>query len=365
MSTWNPVYQEKCQATNERWRQEQIGNLTEHYEWCKEALKGCISAYRLTGLELITNMNQAKKWVKQHFGKKFKKNIFDEVDRQVGSLINYTISESTAKSPSLNSGCKINAKTKKVENTETPSTPSRKRSRLSSPETSPVQSHTPKRSKTLSYAEKANSPPSRTNTGKSKYTPAVTKFPALKPDQRGTQIHSVWEVPKITKDILVLGDSNLARISFVNNRNAQVVSYSGLKLDLLLRLLQNFKFGPKSDNPGRTPSQVVFSVGINDKELKDSTNEINIRKVMNEARRQFPGSKISFCLISFDKKLSSNHKKTLDNLNDAIKALCDKEELNCIPKVAERKFETVSKDPIHWTENCANATIEHIITHLN
>ena len=366
LPTWNPLFGKKCHETNEKWRQEQIGNLTEHYQWCIEALKGSISAYNLTRSALLNHLNQAKKWAKQHFKRKFQNQTFDKVDQMVQ---NFIFRETTAKGPVPSSSSQIRAEPKKVAEPEpvVPSTPSRKRGRRSSiTETSPTQTQTPKRSKNTSYAEKVTSPTFRPNAKTQKSSPAVTKFPSLKPDQRGARIHTVWQIPKLAKDILVLGDSNLARISFVNKiYNAQIISYSGLKLDLLLKLLQNFKFGPKSSNPGVQPSQVIFSVGLNDRDLSDSTNGVNLKKVFNEAKRQFPNSKIGFCLIPFDSNLPVKQRETLDNLNAAIQELCEKENLNCIPRVPRNKFSTTLKDPIHWTENCANAIIEHTLAHLN
>ena len=407
LPNWNQNYRTKCHETNERWRQEQIGNLTEHYQWCVEALKGSISAYHLTSSELISNLNQAKKWAKQHFKRKFRNKVFDKIDQIAGDLVSYTVSESGTKKPNTNTNFKPQTKTKQVLESENPkpvsqsqkpstsgenktqvktkqvikpaapSTPSRKRGRaptpesspVSTPETSPVQTQTPKRSKRLSYADKAASPPSVTNNTRSDPTPAVTKFRSLKREERGLNMHSVWEIPKLTKDILVIGDSNLSRISYVNNRNAQVISYSGLNLYTLFRIVQAFKYGPGSDNPGVKPSHVIFSVGINDRGSAEDTNKINIRKVANEAKRQFPGSKISFCLVPFEQnKFTLDEKTTLNKLNDEIKSLCNnkKEEfLNCIDRISPKQFSTARNDKIHWTENCANAIIEHILNNLN
>ena len=383
LPNWNSLFRKKCHDTNERWRQEQIGNLTEHYQWCIEALKGCISAYHLTNTEFISHVNQAKKWAKQHFKKKFRNNVFNKVDQMAGELVAYTISESVAKRPAPKINNKTVTKPKSViepvkpstsngttnqvkSKPAAPSTPSRKRGRAPTPDTSPVQAQTPKRNKTLSYADKAASPPSSPTETRPTPTPAVIRFPNLKKEQRGTNMHSVWQIPKLTKDILVMGDSNLSKISFVNNRNAQVTSYPGLNLYTCFRLLEHFKYGPNSSTPGVKPSNIVFSVGLNDRGSKETTNDVNVKKVINEAKRQFPGSKISFCEVPFDPKLPSDQKHILNKLNAHIKTLCDKDELcNYIETIPQRQFATSRTDDIHWTENCANAIIEHTLNHLN
>ena len=363
LPTWNSLFKKRCHETNEKWRQEQIGNLTEHYQWCIEALTGSISAYRLTRSELLNNLNQAKKWAKQHFKGKFKIHIFDKVDQMVR---NFTVSETTAKGPKPSTSSQIQAEPKVKDRSEVTSTPKRKRSHPSISETSPPPAQTPKRQKPSSYAEKTKSPTFRPNASTQKDNPAVTRFPNLKPNQRGKNITEAWKIPKITKDILILGTSNLSRISFVSRRDTQVLSYPGLKLAQMVMLLKAFAFGPKSSNPGRQPSHVILSVGINDRGLSPSTNEVELKKVIQEAKRQFPESKIGIYQQPFDQNLSSKEKSTLKEFSDTVQKQCKAQGLNCIPKIPQSKFAVVGRnDHIHWTENCANATVEHFFEHLN
>ena len=165
-----------------------------------------------------------------------------------------------------------------------------------------------------------------------------------------------------------MGNSNLARISFVERKDAQVVSYSGLKLDPLLKLLTAFKFGKKSKDskdPGRQPKHVIFSVGLNDRTLAHSTNETNLNKVYLEAVNQFPNSKISFYQQPFDHRLPKTEKEALVQLNAAIQDLCTKHGLNCIAPLPSSKFAVGKHDHIHWTENCANDTVKHLFESLS
>ena len=368
LPTLNPNFKKKCHETNEKWRQEQIGNLMEHYHWCIEALKGSISVYHLTSSELISYLNQTKKWAKQHFKKKFRNNIFDKVDQMVGNLITFSLSESTSavKGQVPSNSAKIRDEPKQVTDPETVSTPKRKRGRPSMSETSPVQSQTPKRSKNSTYADKTKSPTIRPHASTQKDNPAVERMPAIGAEKRGSNLTKLWKIPKVTKDILVLGTSNLGRITFVARRDAQVVSYPGLKIENLTKLLNAFQFGHGSDNPGRKPSHVVLSVGINDRGLADSTNGISLRKLMLAAKKQFPDSKISIYQQPFDPRMSSDERKSLKHLNDTIQGLCSSLGLNCIPVIPKPKFSVVGgKDLIHWTENCANATVEHFFANLN
>lgn len=379
LPNWNATYKKRCHETNEKWRLEQIQNLDDHYQWCIEALKGSISAYNLGKEKTVQALSQAKKWARQQFKRKFKSHIFDKVDQMVQK---FSFKEPTAKDPRSGTSSQIRSveadkPVEAVKPVEAPapavtSTPKYgKRSQPRSPETSPTSTHTPKRSRTTSitYANKTKSPPARPNLfAKTQASaPAVKKFPNLKSDERGARIHSVWEIPKLTEVNAIFGDSNLARISFVKSRDMQIVSFPGLKLDLLLKLLQNFKYGAKSGNPGIQPSHVGFVVGLNDRGLSAATNEVNLKKVFKEAKRQFPNSKISFYAIPFDSRLKKEWIAGIEKLNDVAKTICAKEGFNFIEKIPRAAFATcrMDKSHIHWSEDCANATIEHIRSHLN
>ena len=406
LPTLNTKFKKDCHATNERWRDEQIANLKDHYTWSIDVLKGSISAHFLSHSELFEHLKAARQWAKRNFRKKFQAKIFGEVDQMVQKLISTTV-----KGPAPGNSNKIPAETKAPASPETPapqakkppapagtsapevektpapavdptpgmgkvptqaatSTPlKRKRCRrstgeASSPPVSPSETNSQKRSKTLSYADTAKSPnirPHAKNTQKD--SPSVTKFRKLQNHERGQKMLSVWEIPKVVKDILVLGTSNLARISFVERKDAQVISYSGLKLEPLRKLLAAFKFGKDSKDAGRQPSHVVISVGLCDKGFSHKSNRINLTKVIHEAKRQFPKSKISFYQQPFDPRLSTDDKNTLEKLNGAIEELCKAHDLNCIPRLPKNKFAVVN-DQIHWTEDCANATVEHFFQHL-
>ena len=361
LPTLNSAFRKRCHATNEKWRTEQIGNLTEHYNWSIEVLKGSISAHLLTQSDMTQYLNQTKKWAKQHFKRKFQNHLFEQVDQMVRK---FTIPEHTAKAAGPGSSNKIGSQA--VTEPVVTSTPKRKRSPPSSPDTSPTMAEqTPKRPKPSTYAEKTKTPPTRKILNANKATHRITKFRALKKDTKGTaSLLDQWHIPKLTKDILVLGDSNLARISYVNRPDAHLISYSGLNLWRLLILLQNFNHGIKSSNPGVQPSRIIFVVGINDRNQAVSSNGINLNKVFNEAKKQFPNSKITFYSIPYDQNLGSESIEKIKKLNEAIEKLCKKD---CIPKIPIKKFATCPKDKdhIHWTEDCANATLEHIFAHLN
>jgi len=362
LPSWNSKFKEQCHETNEKWRHEQIQNLNDHYEYCTEALKGAIWSYYFTPAELTAYLAQAKKWAQQTFGKKFKIAIFEKVDQMVQNL---PTRKTTVKEPKPGNSKQIQTKTGNAAALGETSTPKRKRGQTTSPTSSPVTDLTPKRPKRLSYAEKTKSPLIRPHAETQAANPAVTTNRRLEKHERGNLITEAWKIPKVTKDILVLGTSNLARVSFVNRRDAQVVSYPGLKLYMMTKLLAAFKFGSKSTNPGQQPSHVIFSIGINDRNSAPATFKTELKKLINEAKRQFPDSKISIYQQPFDQKLSRDETLNLTEFNAFVEQICKSKGLNCIPRLPKAKFAVTPRDPIHWTENCANATVDHFFAHLN
>ena len=447
LTSWNPYYWKICHQTNEQWRKTQIQNLTAHYEFCMDQYQGVLSSLGYPD-NLPKHMDQAKKWAKQAYKKKFRKHLFDKVELMVlklfepqslkvkASCVHLALQEKIKKLekakaknaekatasdpmeglPSSNrketpaekeavagtssewtevtrnrrhssvprtpakekapAEKKAQPKTsgektgkKLVTEPEQASTPSKRKRNSSSSETTSPQSSpklASKRSKDSTYAEKLKSPNFKRNAPTQKEKPSITRFPKLKDNQRGMGMHDVWNIPKVLKDILVLGDSNLGRASFVQRKDAQICSFPGLKLQSLIKLLENFKFGPKSQNPGRIPSHVVLSVGINDRGLSPNTTNVTVQKVINKAKAEFPGSKISFYQIPFDTRMTEEEKSNLESLNNAIESHGRAKGCNVIPALPKQKFSLAKQtDLVHWSENCANATIDHFFEHLN
>ena len=372
--------------------------LITHYRTEIEVLKGSLSAWRISQAEKVLYRNKALEWARRNFGKKLRKSSLENWDH----ILNTFCAPSIKKPQNSNQGnASGNTQQVAVERRACPvsesgrgegghSTP-QKRKRTSF---SPTQSHPPKRAITPqkplqnrtapkpmkppspttaqpSYARVARSPPNSTirqsppcrnlfNTH-----PSVQRFGRLGREQRGNKIHEAWEIPRVMKPVLILGDSNLSRVTEVKRHEAQIVSYPGLKLDHLLKLLQGFKHGSDSQNPSLKPRKVVFVVGVNDRGLSSATNSFNLKKVVNEAGKVFPGSKIMVLQNQFSDTLDREEKNTLRKLNEDITFLSNKKDVAFIPPLDRNKFEIGWHDNIHWTERCANRTIDHIFRFLN
>ena len=239
------------------------------------------------------------------------------------------------------------------------STPSRKRVRhLSLGSSSPTEKKTPKKTKPSESPEKDTTRP------KPREENGVTKFQKLPQNTFGQKVSNFWYIPQITKDIVVLGTSNLARITRIGRMDTQVMSFPGLKLQTLLFLLTNFRFGPGSKDGVKKPHKpkhVILAIGINDRHLAKTSNSVMIRKIVQEAKKKFEGCKISLYMNRYSPELPQNERDALRDLNGEIEKQCESQGLNLITPVPSKSFKVNSQDHIHWTESCANATISHMI----
>ena len=219
---------------------------------------------------------------------------------------------------------------------------------------------TPKKTK----ESKPDSPKSQ-GEGSKKYD-RVTKFDPLPPRVGPQKINDYWKIPKITKEILVIGAEYFAHITKLDRMDAQILSYPGLTLDKLKHLLENFEFAPGSQDGVRKsykPNHVIISVGIDDRHCSSSTNSIALKKIIQLAKKKFEGSKISFYQNRFSDKLPKIERDRLLELNNYMKVECEKQMIKVIQPVATALFEIDPSDLKHvkWTEKCANSTITHII----
>lgn len=372
----NSGIKEKISEVNKAWVTSVTQALLTHYQTQVDFLTGCVKPFNLSAFDLCRNIDTAKNWARRNFGNKLKLQTLSEFDRIVRATFEPPIKKSakvtnqaplqSASGAQRGGGSPVGGAQGVSGQVSTP----RKRRLSVTPESCPPRKDTPKRARGDSqappktYAQVAKSPPSRPGTSKRSLFNKVRRFPNLN-GAKGQRIHSIWEIPKVAKDVLVIGTSNLSKISSVGQNDAQVLSYPGLKLYQLLSLLQAFKYGVGSADPGLKPSKVVLSVGLNDRGLNSNTNEMALKKVINEALRVFRDSQIYLAQISFGQHLKDEEKRTLRSLNKAIIDISGKfHNVHVIPALPARKFQ-LGSDGIHWTENCANATIEHYFQHLN
>ena len=343
---------------NESWANNITLALAQHYSDQIDFLKGSLKAWNLSPFDCSLAKSKSLDWAKRHFGKRLKSEVLTKFEK----LVKETLAPPKCKTPNHTTPTR-----RWSGPAPTPSgVPSRPSPRRPAGHTSTRTDPDKRRnSAPTSYVNAAKSPPSRPSLSKSTRPTKITKFPSLGHKKHNlAEMLKMWEIPKISKDILMIGTSNFARIPWVERNDCHILSYPGMKLYNLLKLFEGFRHGISSPNPGRKPSKILISCGLNDRNLSPHTNETNIKKIVNAVRKQFPGSEIYLAEISYSDKLTSKEKETIKSLNSAIRTLGTKDGIKSIPPIASSKFK-VESDNIHWTENCAKGHLDHFFRHLN
>lgn len=167
-----------------------------------------------------------------------------------------------------------------------------------------------------------------------------------------------WAIPEPRSDILVLGTSNIARITANNRADVQLESFSGANMFDFKKLLQS---APCSTRP----HTVIMAGGLNDRDNCQETNSRRVREMISECRRTFPQSRIVVPLVNYDNNLPLSSKKGVDYINTTIL----RQNVQTIPKIPDDKMVTDRNDRyhpfIHWTAPCANYILQHWLSSLN
>ena len=211
---------------NDVWVKNMTQALITHYQSQMDFLQGALMASKLSKTDLAFATNKAKEWAIRNFGKRLQMATLSKFDQVVKNLCSLKPSDRPVPSPKT-------VPTKPVPNpsgdllpgsvareTWTVATSKKRKHSLSPPSSSPSQTQAAKRvftspktvQKPPSFSDKVKSPP-RANGSNPKPAPKpkVFRFPNLK----GKGLNSVWEIPSVAKDILVLGDSNLSRVTWI------------------------------------------------------------------------------------------------------------------------------------------------------
>jgi hypothetical protein len=164
-------------------------------------------------------------------------------------------------------------------------------------------------------------------------------------------------LPPIEKSVLVLGDSNLSRITSTINKNVQIESYPGAKICHGTTLVKNYSYPAQ-------PDKVILSFGINNRSSEPkNTSFQNLRTLIGTTLKKFPKSEIYFPLVHFSPELPSKEISNITALNQLAQE--DLRRVTIIPCIDPSQFETSVNDPVHWTKQSANSILKHWLNHLN
>ena len=202
------------------------------------------------------------------------------------------------------------------------------------------------------------SPPSKLGRASTKNMAHLSPKRAFKP-YKADGPKSKWTLPPIHHKTLLLGDSNLARITKTRSNLMHICSYPGARFSNLFGLL-------KTVTPYTCVKDLVLSVGINDRgNDSKTTNMPMLKKVISEAKRAFPNAKIHLASLQWNpSRIKSKEVEKLEELNLAMESLS---EINLLPALSSDLFKIQHTDPygIHWTTETANALVDNWVSNLN
>ena len=166
-----------------------------------------------------------------------------------------------------------------------------------------------------------------------------------------------WYLATRLKPVLVLGDSNIARITELPNDNITMESYPGGTFRNIRDMMQRaFNQGVDTSNY----KHVILSVGVNSKTNKAITVQAEFPKFLRMAKKLFPTAEIYITEVHFSSHLPRDQCANLDDLNSMIR-----NQMIC-PHISRHpdhgKF---IGDNIHWTEATANTILQHWIDKIN
>ena len=137
-----------------------------------------------------------------------------------------------------------------------------------------------------------------------------------------------------------MGTGGLGAITSSPKEHIQIESFPGARFQHFTDMLKKDKANKK------VPKFIIFNVGLHDKSSR------------------LPTIKIYLTEINYSSLLPQAEHSNLNRIN---KSMTQYKEVNIIPKLDEKVFQTSSSD-IHnneWSEDTANAMLRHWLSYLN
>lgn len=157
----------------------------------------------------------------------------------------------------------------------------------------------------------------------------------------------------VTQKWLIMGDSNLSRITEIRRPNLQIDAFPGATFRHAAAILEKAVVTTKVE-------MVILSFGINHKNQSSEKTAIKqFQETLQIAKTKFNTNNIFVPLINYSNRLKLPEMKTLFGLNRYLKTYPKH-----IPKLSGFSFKTTT-DNIHWTLETAEAMLDHWAQHLN
>lgn len=162
------------------------------------------------------------------------------------------------------------------------------------------------------------------------------------------------KIPHVLENqVLVLGTSNIKRIPVSQLPPSWVAnSFPGATLRNLINLVLAYD--------GKTPSKVVISIGVNDKDLSEQCIKQNLILLYNACRDIFGTKRTFYVINNVSSLLTDTQKSRLYMLNGVLS-----EYPQTIKPIDRELFKVNRTDKVHWTRETAIHIISGWVSHLN
>lgn len=159
----------------------------------------------------------------------------------------------------------------------------------------------------------------------------------------------------VRKPILIIGDSNLARIPVFTDERVQVDSYPGATCSHVTHLLKKLSIQPQVEH-------VILSVGLNNclREQTTPTSCKQLQQLVAVTTTAFPMAIIHVPIIHYSNKIPENQQVFISEMNQKIRL-----KYNFLTRIDRPDFTVNPNDPIHWTKETADKILKHWLSKLN
>ena len=147
---------------------------------------------------------------------------------------------------------------------------------------------------------------------------------------------------------LIVGDSNLARLTDHDVPDLQIDSFPGAHFRHAQAL-----FEKTVPTEGVVVETIILSFGINSRANKSKETTIrNAQAALRAARNRFPSAQVLVQQLNFSKNLPAEEQQNLLILNDHVER-----NMSYIPPLPDDQFST-QDDNIHWTSATCKAFLD-------
>lgn len=157
----------------------------------------------------------------------------------------------------------------------------------------------------------------------------------------------------LTKKLVIIGDSNVARLPTHNYPELQIDSFPGAKWQHAANLLNGATIVEE-------PQKIILSFGLNNRQQRFKINALaEMQKARTAAAARLPNTEVLIPIINYSPDLPPEEQEMIEHINSHIRR-----GTGSIPPLPYEQFR-VENDAIHWRALTARAIFNHWLQYLN